>query len=67
MSARDRIIESIKALPLDEKREIKAAVDQLIDAEASSSGPKIMDRSAFDRAKAHVFAHYGPLLEELAK
>ena len=67
MSARDSIIESIKELPLSDKREVKEIVDQLIEAESESAGPRIMPRDAFEHAKAHVFAHYGPLLEELAK
>ena len=61
------IIEQIKALPRSEQAQIKAFARDLPDEEESQSGGKIMSREVFERAKEHVFKHYGPLLEELAK
>jgi len=65
MSARDAI-DIIRTLSTSEIREVSEFIKS-IEAKSEPSDPKIMPRETFERAKAHVFAHYGPLLEELAK
>lgn len=61
------IIEQIKALPREEQEQVKAFARELPVSEPESEGGKAMPREVFQRAKEHVFAHYGPLLEQLAK
>lgn len=70
MSAKE-IIEQIKALPASEQAEVKRFACELPDHGQESNvlneraGP--MPSEMFERAKTHVFAHYGPLLDKLAK
>ena len=66
MSARD-IFEQFKTLPVNEQRELKILVDQHPGAAPKQGGEEIMPDSVFQRAKVHVLANYGPLLEQLAK
>ncbi len=65
MSAHE-IIEQIKALTPNEQLEIKRFARELPDAPQEGAGGA-MPAEMFQRAKDHVFAHYGPLLEQLAK
>lgn len=67
LSAAD-VIEMIKCLTPKEQAEVKGFALTLPDnTEAAGATPQIMSREMFERAKEHVFAHYGPLLEKLAK
>lgn len=67
MSVAD-VIEMIKSLSPEEQAEVKGFALTLPDnAEIADARPQIMSREMFERAKEHVFAHYGPLLEKLAK
>lgn len=60
------IIEQIKALTPKEQSEIKRFALELPDSSQENVGGT-MPTHMFQRAKDHVFAHYGPLLEQLAK
>jgi hypothetical protein len=60
------IIEQIKALTPKEQSEIKRFVLELPGSQPETAGGT-MPADRFQRAKDHVFAHYGPLLEQLAK
>jgi chloramphenicol 3-O-phosphotransferase len=60
------IIELIKALPRKEQEQVKAFARELPNEPQETAGGT-MPSEMFQRAKDHVFAHYGPLLEQLAK
>lgn len=60
------IIEQIKALPRKEQEQVKAFARELPVSTPETAGGAMPD-DMFQRAKDHVFAHYGPLLEQLAK
>ena len=66
MSVRD-IFEQFKTLPVNEQRELKVLVDTYSEAAPEQAGENVMTDEMFQRAKEHVFANYGPLLEHLAK
>ena len=67
MSALD-VIELIKNLPPSEQAKVRDFALALPGSEdQADSEARVMPREMFERATEHVFAHYGPLLEKLAK
>jgi hypothetical protein len=66
MSAAE-VIEQIKNLTADDQRVVRAYVASEESHTAAGPSVKIMSPAMFQRAQDHVFAHYGTLLQELAK
>ena len=67
MSAVD-VIELIKNLPPSEQAKVRDfALALPSNKDQADNEARVMPREMFERAKEHVFAHYGPLLEKLAK
>ena len=60
------IFEQFKVLPVREQQEFKILVDDYCAIQVEE-GDDVMPDGAFQHAKKHVFANYGPLLEQLAK
>lgn len=61
------VFEQFKVLPVREQQEFKTLVEGYCAIQVEEEGNDVMPDSAFQRAKTHVFANYGPLLEQLAK
>lgn len=66
MSARE-MFEQFKALPAKEQQELKILVNDFNKIGLKDTQDEAMPENVFQQAKEHVFANYGPLLEELAK
>jgi hypothetical protein len=62
------IIEQIKALPAGERLQVGDYFRTAPTPEiATTQDDATMSNPMFQRANEHLFAHYGPLLQELAK
>jgi hypothetical protein len=67
MSAAE-VIEQIKTLSEDERREVVAFVEQIASGEKSASGDvRTISREAFAAAKAAVFQKHDEVLRRLAQ
>jgi len=61
------MFEQFKAMPSHEQEKLKELVNHFEEQSLKHAPDVVMPDEAFRQAKDHVFANYGPLLEELAK